>query len=142
MNYIYSAINNAFYPLALKESYQASYAWPDDCVEVDESVFAEFTGNPPVGKILGANEIGYPAWVDAPPPSKTQIIEQAEAEKLQRVYQANLFINSKQWPGKAAIGRLTGEELSQYNLWLDYLDALDAIDTSTAPDITWPEQPQ
>ncbi|QIG65665.1 tail fiber assembly protein [Salmonella phage PT1] len=37
---------------------------------------------------------------------------------------------------------MTGEELSQYNLWLDYLDALDAIDTSTAPDITWPEQPQ
>ncbi len=31
-------------------------------------------------------------------------------------------MNSKQWPGKAAIGRLKGEELAQYNLWLDYLE--------------------
>ena len=33
------------------------------------------------------------------------------------------------------------DELAQYNLWLDYLDALDAIDTSKAPDITWPTPP-
>ncbi|WP_204528018.1 tail fiber assembly protein, partial [Citrobacter cronae] len=31
---------------------------------------------------------------------------------------------------KAAIGRLKGDELAQYNLWLDYLDALEALDTS------------
>ncbi len=50
-------------------------------------------------------------------------------------------MNNKQWPGKAAIGRLKGEELAQYNLWLDYLDALDAVDPSSAPDIQWPEEP-
>ncbi|MCO1146645.1 tail fiber assembly protein, partial [Escherichia coli] len=38
-------------------------------------------------------------------------------------------------------GRLKGEELSQYNLWLDYLDALEMVDTSGAPDIQWPEEP-
>ncbi|ERC90934.1 tail fiber assembly protein, partial [Escherichia coli] len=47
----------------------------------------------------------------------------------------------KQWPGKAAIGRLKGEELAQYNLWLDYLDALELVDTSSAPDIEWPTPP-
>ncbi|ECS4004542.1 tail fiber assembly protein, partial [Salmonella enterica subsp. enterica serovar Cerro] len=26
-------------------------------------------------------------------------------------------------------------------LWPDYLDELEAVDTSTAPDITWPEPP-
>ena len=36
---------------------------------------------------------------------------------------------------KAAIGRLKGEELVQYNLWLDYLDALELVDISSAPDI-------
>ncbi|CGN25542.1 Putative tail fiber assembly [Salmonella enterica subsp. enterica serovar Typhi] len=46
-----------------------------------------------------------------------------------------------QWPGKAAIGRLKGEELAQYNLWLDYLDALELVDTSGAPDIEWPTPP-
>ncbi len=44
-------------------------------------------------------------------------------------------------PGKAAIGRLKGEELAQYNLWLDYLDALELVDTSSAPDIEWPTPP-
>ncbi|EFG1359086.1 tail fiber assembly protein [Escherichia coli] len=46
-----------------------------------------------------------------------------------------------QWPGKAAIGRLKGEELAQYNSWLDYLDALELVDTSSAPDIEWPTSP-
>lgn len=50
-------------------------------------------------------------------------------------------MNSKQWAGKAAIGRLKGEELAQYNLWLDYLDALELVDTSGAPDIEWPTPP-
>ncbi|AHG09331.1 hypothetical protein ECRM12581_13100 [Escherichia coli O145:H28 str. RM12581] len=31
--------------------------------------------------------------------------------------------------------RFKGEELAQYNLWLDYLDALELVDTSSAPDI-------
>ncbi len=43
--------------------------------------------------------------------------------------------------GKASIGRLKGEELVQYNLWLDYLDALELVDTSSAPDIEWPTPP-
>ncbi|HCU2349132.1 TPA: tail fiber assembly protein, partial [Escherichia coli] len=53
----------------------------------------------------------------------------------------NNYMNSKQWPGKAAIGRLKDDELEQYNLWLDYLDALEMVDTSGAPDIQWPEEP-
>ncbi|TII96102.1 tail fiber assembly protein, partial [Escherichia coli] len=39
------------------------------------------------------------------------------------------------------IGRLKSEELAQYNLWLDYLDALELVDTSSAPDIEWPTSP-
>ncbi|MEQ3426368.1 tail fiber assembly protein, partial [Citrobacter braakii] len=27
------------------------------------------------------------------------------------------------------------------NTWMDYIDAVTAIDTSTAPDISWPELP-
>ncbi|HHV2514511.1 tail fiber assembly protein [Escherichia coli] len=63
------------------------------------------------------------------------------AKKQQLINLANEYINSKQWPGKAAIGRLKGEELAQYNLWLDYLDALEVTDISSAPDIEWPTPP-
>lgn len=66
----------------------------------------------------------------------------ADTEKNSRIDQANDYINSKQWPGKAALGRLKDEEKEQYNLWLDYHDALEVVDTSSAPDINWPESPE
>lgn len=73
--------------------------------------------------------------------AKESTIIDAENKKRILINEATEYINSKQWPGKAAIGRLKGDELARYNLWLDYLDALDVVDTSSAPDITWPEKP-
>ena len=68
-------------------------------------------------------------------------IKLADDEKSRLTQGANDYINSKQWPGKAAMGRLKDTEKALYNLWLDYLDALEAVDTSKAPDITWPTPP-
>ena len=73
--------------------------------------------------------------------AKESAISAAENKKRLLINEATEYVNSKQWPGKAAIGRLKGDELAQYNLWLDYLDALDAVDTSSAPDINWPTPP-
>ncbi|TYF69287.1 phage tail protein, partial [Enterobacter hormaechei] len=33
------------------------------------------------------------------------------------------------------------DDKALFNEWLDYLDALKAVDTSSAADITWPEIP-
>ena len=82
-----------------------------------------------------------PSWGDIPPPTREELIAAADMEKQKRIDLANDYMNGKQWPGKAAIGRLKGEGLTQYNLWLDYLDALEAVDTSSAPDIEWPTPP-
>ncbi len=64
---------------------------------------------------------------------------------LCRVKTGDLETNWISWltlrAGKAAIGRLKGEELAQYNSWLDYLDALELVDTSSVPDIEWPTPP-
>ncbi len=68
-------------------------------------------------------------------------IAAADTDKQARIGRANEFINGKQWPGKAAMGRLKDAEKAQYNSWLDYLDALEAIETSSAPDINWPVAP-
>lgn len=40
------------------------------------------------------------------------------------------------------MGRLKRDALTQYGLWLDYLDALEAVDTSSAPNIVWPTHPE
>ncbi|EFH8760286.1 tail fiber assembly protein, partial [Escherichia coli] len=111
-------------------------------VDIDEVIFREyFYDTPPEGKYRCVGEDGLPAWADIPPPTREEQIASAETKKQQLINQANEYINSKQWPGKASIGRLKGEELAQYNLWLDYLDALELVDTSGAPDIEWSTPP-
>ncbi|HCJ8173527.1 TPA: tail fiber assembly protein [Escherichia coli] len=109
--------------------------------EVNQNIISEFMAEPPQGKIRIAGDDGLPAWADIPPPTHEELIEITESERHLLINQANEYMNSKQWPGKAAIGRLKGEELAQYNLWLDYLDALELVDTSSAPDIEWPTPP-
>lgn len=141
MKYVYSATSNAFYPMSLKSSYEATGDWPVDGVVVDEDVFATYTGIPQPGNIRGSDKNGHPVWISTPPLTYEQQIAVAENEKASRIAEANNFMNSKQWPGKVAIGRLKGDELAQYNLWLDYLDELEKIDTSTVSYVTWPEPP-
>ncbi len=74
--------------------------------------------------------------------AKESAISAADNKKRLLIIEAREYIDSKQWPGKAAIGRLKSDELAQYNLWLDYLDALESVDTASAPDINWPVPPK
>ncbi|WP_097492519.1 tail fiber assembly protein [Escherichia coli] len=115
--------------------------WPEDAILMtDEEIETYWTKVPPTGKELGVVD-GRLAWVDLPPPSREELLYQAKEKKAALIREANDYMNSKQWPGKAAIGRLRGDELTQYNAWLDYLDALELVDTSSAPDIEWPTPP-
>ncbi|MFO6426417.1 tail fiber assembly protein [Escherichia coli] len=138
--YIFSADKNPSSLWRLKSLIRNSGEWPDDGIEIDDTVAAEFMKEAPEGKYRGVID-GMPSWIDIPPPTHEEQIAAAELKKQQFINQVNEYINSKQWPGKAAIGRLKGEELVQYNLWLDYLDALELVDTSSAPDIEWPTPP-
>lgn len=141
-NYVYSPGENALFAISLKDSYEAANSWPEDGVAVDDAVASEFMGEPPEGKMRVAGNDGYPIWVDKPEPTREELVAAADAEKQERIDQANEYMNSKQWPGKAAMGRLKDTEKEQYNDWLDYLDALEAVDTLTAPDIIWPDKPE
>lgn len=80
-------------------------------------------------------------WVTDTASQHAHDIQTAEATREQLIGQANDHMNNKQWPGKAALGRLKEAEKEQYNSWLDYLDALEAVDTSSAPQIEWPSSP-
>ncbi|EMZ6148822.1 tail fiber assembly protein [Escherichia coli] len=141
MKYLY--VNNLAYPYELQSLYVEKGEWPEEKgVDIDEVIFREyFYDTPPEGKYRCVGEDGLPAWTDIPPPTREEQIASAETKKQQLINQANDYMNSRQWVGKAAIGRLKGEELAQYNLWLDYLDALELVDTSSAPDIEWPTPP-
>lgn len=45
------------------------------------------------------------------------------------------------WQTKLLLGRISSSEKASLNLWLDYIDAVSAIETSKAPDIEWPVAP-
>ncbi|WP_334354376.1 tail fiber assembly protein [Enterobacter hormaechei] len=137
----FSPSENAFYAGELKESYIAAGSWPSDALEVDESLYLEFIDEPPAGKYRGVDDAGMPCWLEIPPPTAEEMASNAENMRQQLIDEANAFINSRQWPGKAAIGRLKGDDLTQYNIWLDYLDALEVINISEPQKIIWPEIP-
>ena len=139
--YVFSAKNNAFYPVTLQGSYLASNTWPDDGLSIDDAISEEYMAEPPEGKIRCAGVDGYPTWGQRPEPTHNELVSAANAEKQERIERCNKYMNSKQWPGKAVLGRLRGDELEQYHMWLDYLDALESVDTSTAPNIVWPPVP-
>ena len=122
--------------------YPDSQNIPDAAIEINYDLYRTFAGVAwPEGKILGVDKKGMPAWLDAPPPTQEELNRSAQSKKDGLINEANDYMNSKQWPGKAAIGRLKGDELTNYNIWLDYLDELDGIDVGSAPINEWPNKP-
>lgn len=138
--YFYSPETNAFYAEALRDDYVAAGTWPDDGVEVDEETYLKFTP-PAEGKMRAPGDDGYPILVDIPPPTKDELIAAAAAKKA--VLLAAVAPAIAVWQTKLMMGRkLTAAETAALNAWLDYSDAMEALDPLTAPDINWPEQPQ
>lgn len=74
-----------------------------------------------------------------PPPTKEQLIAKAEYDKQALITEVQAETQLLQT--KLALGRITPDEKVRLNAWLDYLDELEAVDVSTAPDIIWPVKP-
>ncbi|HHO3376219.1 TPA: tail fiber assembly protein [Morganella morganii] len=79
-------------------------------------------------------------WVTDKTAKKESDIAAAEAKKQFLIAEVNAETQMLQT--KLALGRIKENEKALLNAWLDYLDLLEAVDTSTAPDIDWPEKPQ
>lgn len=138
-NYKYSAKNDVFIPASFIAEYEEA-GWDfSDAIDVDDDVYLEFI-NPPAGKVRVAGKDGLPAWEDIPPPTKEQLIEQTEAKKQSLIAEVNK--ETEMLRAKLALGRIKDDEKALLNAWLDYLDELEAVDVSTAPDVIWPELPE
>lgn len=134
------AVLNSFYRVADKADYEKAGTWPDKFVEVTDDEFAEFTGTAPVGKVL-ASAAGKPEWIDIPAPTHDVLVSLAEQNRQSLIDSATRSISIIQL--KLQAGRkLTEAETTRLNAVLDYIDSVEATDTSTAPDIEWPVSPQ
>ena len=74
-----------------------------------------------------------------PRPTKEQLIAKAEYDKQALITEVQAETQLLQT--KLALGRISDNEKARLNAWLDYLDKLDTVDVSTAPDIIWPVKP-
>lgn len=134
----FPSTSNTYFSEENITAYKASGVWSNDFYALtDEELDKYYMKIPPQGMCLGSSN-GRIAWFCISPPTQDDLISAANQEKKKRIDQANEHMNSWRWPSKAALGRLTGDELAQYNLWLDYLDALEAVDTSVAQNIACP----
>lgn len=112
----------------------------DDLIKVADAVYQEFTAGK-AGMIMTPDpgKKQPMKWIPIPPPTKEQLIEQAEIQKQYLIAEVNAETQLLQT--KLALKRIKPDEEALLIAWLDYLDELEAVDVSTAPDIIWPVKP-
>lgn len=138
MQYAYSPSENLFYNPEYYDTYIDNGLWPDDVVMVDESIFSEYSGVPPEGKIRAASNSGLPVWVDTPAPTQEELVRMAEEEKSNLLLEAKSTVSL--WQTELQLGIISDEDKASLIAWLSYIKDVQAVDTSTAPNIKWPER--
>ncbi|MGL5726700.1 MAG: tail fiber assembly protein [Plesiomonas sp.] len=114
--------------------------WPSDAVLLtQEESDTYWKTSPPEGKQLGATHDGRPCWIDIPPPSQAEQVAQADAVKSTLQREAEDAI--KPLERAKSLGIATPQELALLTEWEKYSVYLMRVDTSTAPNITWPVKP-
>ncbi len=136
---------------------------PDDLVAVDDTTHLEMVrAMNEEGKRIIKTEEGV--TLSSAPPSRFHkwddeqkgwvLTEDSEKNLSQEVSQKNkqtvtekideavTYINRKQWSGKASLGRLDEIEQALYGEWLDYIDALNEVDTDSDSEMVLPEPPE
>lgn len=137
--YLYSAIDNAFYPYSLEDEYKAAGSWPEDGIDVEDSVFQQFTAEAPKGKVRVAGDDKLPTWGDVPALTHDELVAQAKETKAQLISAAKLTISI--WQSELLLGDISDEDKASLTAWIAYIKAVQAVDTSKAPDIKWPTLP-
>ncbi|MFX2554621.1 tail fiber assembly protein [Enterobacter roggenkampii] len=114
-------------------------SWPSDAVLVsEEEAETYWMTAPPEGKQLGVIK-GKPAWIDIPPPSQDELIMAAERKREFLLREAQETISF--WQTELQLGIISDEDKASLIAWMNYIKAVQAVDTSKAPDITWPTPP-
>ncbi|MEG2115702.1 MAG: tail fiber assembly protein [Hafnia sp.] len=137
--YLYSKSKNLFYLKENIDNYKITGVLPGDCIDVTDEVFNKYSGNSPPGKVRIAGEDGMPDWGDIPPPTHNELVDAAESEKKYRLAESDAA--TADWRTELALGIIDDDDKAKLTAWMKYIKAVKAIDTSTAPDVTWPDKP-
>ncbi|QGG10952.1 tail fiber assembly protein [Enterobacter cancerogenus] len=80
------------------------------------------------------------AWVTDEDAQKNGQVKEAEQKKSALLSAAQSTISL--WQTELQLGIINDDDKASLIEWMKYIQALNAVDTSTAPDIEWPVKPE
>lgn len=80
------------------------------------------------------------AWVTDEDAQKSGQVMEAKQKKA--VYLAEAQSTISLWQTDLQLGIISDDDKTSLISWMKYIQALNAVDTSTAPDIEWPVKPE
>ena len=113
--------------------------------DTGESVIISAPGDYPEGTTTLAPATPYDTWngsewvTDNEAQHKADV-EAAEQQKAALLAEAQTTISL--WQTELQLGIISDEDKASLNAWMIYIKAVQAVDTSKAPDITWPDKPE
>lgn len=109
---------------------------PADIVEINADLYnALMAGQQNDGKVIESDDDGYPILVSL----KVDHIAQAENQRAQLLAMADNV--TADWRVELMLGDISNEDKAKLSSWMDYKKEVKAVDTSTAPDVSWPVKP-
>lgn len=80
------------------------------------------------------------AWVTDEDAQKSGQVMEAQQKKAVLLAEAHSTISL--WQTELQLGIISDDDKASLITWMKYIQALNAVDTSTAPDIEWPVKPE
>ncbi|HBR4776056.1 tail fiber assembly protein [Escherichia coli] len=79
-------------------------------------------------------------WVTDTKAQHAADVEAADQQKAALLAEAQTTISL--WQTELQLGIISDEDKASLIAWMKYIKAVQAVDTSKAPDITWPDKPE
>lgn len=80
------------------------------------------------------------AWVKDTAAAQQAAISAADTEKAARISEANSVTQA--WQTQLMLGIIADGDKALLTKWMQYIQAVQAVNTQDAPDIDWPQKPQ
>lgn len=115
---------------------------PEGTLEIPSSLHAEMMNAQDAGLVISHDKNGSPVAIEPPEPVLTQeeLISLADNQKAALIDEAKDTISL--WQTELQLGIISDDDKTRLIEWMKYIQALNAVDTSTAPNITWPDKPE
>lgn len=113
--------------------------------ETGESEIVSLPGDYPEGTTTLAPSTPYDTWNGSEWVTDTETqhaadVEAAEQQKAALLLEAQATISL--WQTELQLGIISDGDKASLIAWMNYIKAVQAVDTSKAPDITWPDKPE